>query len=156
MYQFNFAIKPKRTNNGTHKTSNIVEKNVIGIVNISLTGFYYVVSGEKEYFLSNNSYNVKDKTILFSQKLTNNRVLKVVNLAKNSQEKIAYYLPFGVGCVLKGNAIIENGRIVFDLIKVVEDDYIYKEEQIKARKFFVDNYEEIEQIIINKNVGDTR
>lgn len=146
MITFNFSpIIKKKTNNVKSKESNIVEKDVRGVIHITLDGQYYIPFKETIHYIAKDCYNCKGKNTLFYKGLLNGNNIKVIKLDKFSLSDYTNYLPFTVGCYVKGNLIKEDSNTKFFITKLLKYDEIVKIERINAIKFFKENYDEIWQ-----------
>lgn len=146
MFTLNFSpVIKQKSSNKKQKENNIIEKNVIGVIHINLEGQYYIPFKETIYHIAESCYDCKDKNILFYKGLLNGNNIKVIKLDKFPLSDYTNYLPFTVGCVVKGNLIKENGIINFYIIKLLKYDEELKKERVKAIKFFKENYDEIWQ-----------
>lgn len=150
-FKFNFSKfgKPKIKSNNLPRRR--IATNLIGVIGIKLNGTYYVQIGDKQYDLTLESYDIKDKNVYYAKKLQNNKIVEIITLNKrtcNSKQ----YLPFGVGCIVKGNLYEILLKERFNISKILtideistEDYNILKNISHEKKKFFRDNYNEILQ-----------
>jgi len=156
-YKFNFSKfgKPRVKSTNSSPRREIVAKNIIGVIGIKLDGSYYIVTKDKEYLLTIESYELKGKNVYYARTLQNNRILNVISLSKKLVNN-KQYLPFGVGSIVKGNVYKILGTERFNIGKILEAKDVPEEYQYFVRntvhnnkQFFRDNYEEIEKCITN-------
>lgn len=141
LINFNIAIKnnivPK------HRDS-IIAKNVIGVVWVTEDAEYYVkLDDGRTYKIHKDCYSCKGKSDIYSQAY-DNRILYIRcdNLCEQDNN---YWLPFGVGCVVKGNIIEINKGIKFFYIK---DCWLERNPNTGAAiDFLKEHLEEINRII---------
>lgn len=145
MITLNFHPVKKVSNKGAVKIKQdvIVQKNVAGVVHITLEGIYYIPFNDTIYYIAKNCYNCKGKRTLFYKGLLNGNNIKVIKLDKFVLSDYTNYLPFTVGCYVKGDLIKEDGIIKFSISKLLKYDENIKIERVNAIKFFRKNYEEI-------------
>ena len=154
-FKLNFSsfgkAKVKRT---YEKTKPIIEKNVIGVVGIDLSGVYFVTINNKNYPITLNSYEIKGKNKFYAIELQNDRALCIMEQNKRASNH-KKYCPFTIGSIVKGNIrlIVEKER--FDLAKVLEISDIEEESRNyyrdiihRYKKFYRENYETIIKCII--------
>lgn len=141
---FNFSPIIKRERRArVKKESNIIEKGIKGVIRITLDATYFIIINDTLYHLSNASFDCKDREVLFSKTLANNNIIKAIRLTKYDKSNYPGFLPFSVGCYVKGNLIKEANEIRFDFKSTIQYDEEVKKERVKAIKFFIDNYNEI-------------
>lgn len=150
-FKFNFSTfnKPKIKTTRNLPRREVVKKNIIGVIGITIDGNYYVDLNNENYQLTLESYEIKGKNIYYSKVLQENKTLEIIRLNKrivNSKQ----YLPFAVGSIVKGNTYkilgIERFNInkILELKEIPEDLYNYYKTKIhKHKQFFRENYEEI-------------
>lgn len=151
-FTFNFNKKKSKTKN--KPISNIIKKNIIGIVGIELNGTYYVLIDNVKYPLTLESYNVKGKEIYYAITLYEKKTLTIMRNSKrtcNSKK----YLPFYVGAIVKGSTYLIHGLERFNLKKVLDykdlDEsqlFYYKNKVHEFKEFFRNNYEQILQCMM--------
>lgn len=146
MITFNFSpIVKKKSNNVKPKESNIVEKDVRGVIHITLEGQYYIPLKETIYYIAKDCYDCKGKNVLFYKGLVDGNNIKVIKLDKFILSDYTNYLPFTVGCYVKGNLIRENSTTKFFITRLIKYDETIKIERVNAIKFFKEHYDEIWQ-----------
>lgn len=153
MPMFNFAAaskakvaKKKSSDSTVYK---IVEKDVIGVVHVTIDAKWHVRTDAKDYTIAKESYNSKDKCVVFKTILVNGRRWQWIRLRdKANKLNELLWLPFAVGCIVKGNILHSDkygGVTVFKIKKVYIDYNDWA--AIKAMRFYRDNIEVIETII---------
>lgn len=151
---FNFSPVIKRERRArVKKESNIVEKNVYGVIRITLEATYFTIINGEFYHLSNASFDCRNRDILFSKTLVDNNIIKAIKLTKCEKEDYIGFLPFSVGCYAKGNLIRENNEIKFDFKTTVPYDEEIKKERVKAIKFFIEHYDDILPNLIKEEIN---
>lgn len=143
MITFNFNPVKKPVKQVKIKQEVIIEKGVAGIIHITLEGKYFVPLKEEIYYIAQHCYDCKGKKTLFYQGLINGNNIKVIRLDESHLSDYGKYLPFSVGCYVKGDLIKENGLIKFSITKLLKYDEVTKIERVKAIKFFKEHYDEI-------------
>lgn len=152
-FKFNFSSfgKPKVKKTSCDRNRKLVERNIMGVIGINLDAAYYVQVGEIQYSLTLESYDLKGKNVYYCKELQNNKILEVISLTKQKRNQ-RKYLPFGVGCVVKGNIYNIFGKHRFNITKVIEFKELSQEDYNKfisishnCKEFFRNNYEEIKQ-----------
>lgn len=150
-FKFNFSTfnKPKVKTTKNLPRREVVKKNIIGVIGITIDGNYYVDLNDENYQLTLESYDIKGKNVYYSKVLQENKTLEIIRLNKrtiNSKQ----YLPFAVGSVVKGSTYkilgVERFNInkILELKEIPEDLYNYYKTKIhKYKQFFRENYEEI-------------
>lgn len=157
MPSFNFlpvnGNKAKRNAKKSYK-SNILIKNVIGIVWIDRKAEYYVlVNNVDKYYIHSSCYSCVGKSQLYRQGNFDKSNLVYIRLYDNLVECDRYcWLPFGVGCIVKGNVILEN-NIKYFIIKHC-DIALDNKPSHEAMEFYLNNIEEINKLIISKRNED--
>ncbi len=140
-----FAVTAnKKSNIKKAKTKgrySILEHKVLGVVTIDINSNYFV----NGLAIVPENYTCEGFTKLYYQGLQDKQRVMYIrdNIDKNISCNINNYLPFTVGCCVKGD-IVENlyTHIKFFYIKKVFIDYDNIESQ-NALKFYRDNYDEI-------------
>ena len=143
MPTFDFSAPVKKNNKGKYKV--IKEKYTIkvrkakGIVFIDKDGSYKVL-------IEDNIIPIKQEC--FTCKGASNIYIRCDNL--NQELDILYYLPFCVGCIVKGNIVVNNydKQQYFD----IKESYIDYEDDKAANIFkeYKDNYDKLNQARIDK------
>lgn len=150
-FKFNFSTfnKPKVKTTSNLPRREVVKKNIIGVIGITIDGNYYVDIDNENYQLTLESYNLKNKNVYYSKILQENKTLEIIKLNKRNRNN-KQYLPFAVGSVVKGSTYkilgIERFNInkILDLKEIPDDKYNYYKNKIhKHKQFFRENYEEI-------------
>lgn len=158
MPAFNFSPvkgnKTKRTNNNTKKSYNIIKSKVIGIVWIDRKAEYYIlVDNTKKYYIHPKCYSCVGKQQLYRQGEFDDSNFVYIRFIDNLIECNRYYwLPFGIGCVVCGKIVIENGIKYFIIDKC--DVVFNNEDSHKAMEFYLEHITEINRIIISKRNED--
>ncbi len=135
-----------------YKKSKIVVKGANGVVWLLISGNYKVIVGDKKYNIHPNCYSCKGNARVYRQGENDyNRLVYIrckddcVELNPNN------YLPFGVGCIVEGDIVINNKTFeeLFYIKKCYTDPYnqISKEALTYYRKH-ID--------IINENIRKRR
>lgn len=150
MIILNFEPAKKiRTGVEKRKVGILVKKNVSGVIHITLDAFYYIVIDNVTYNLSKESFNCKNRKVLFYKGLNeNNTITKRIYLEECKMEIMSNYLPFNVGCYCKGDLIKEDGEVKFDFKSIIKYDEVVRIEIINATKFFINNYNMIKEKLI--------
>lgn len=160
MPTFNFSLafskkKEKKTSKNNNR-SKIIEKDIIGVIFITIDANYEVEIKGNRYDIKNECYTCKGYTHIYTHLCNYNKWTCIIRTPENSFERnINYYLPFVEGCCVKGDIIQDNvfNKKVF-LIKDIYQDYENPVTLI-ARKFYNEHYEEINKAIINKRNNAT-
>lgn len=152
-FKFNFSSfgKPKIKKTSYDRNRKLVEKNVKGVIGINLDATYYVQVGQNQYTLTLESYDVKGKNVYYCKELQNNKILEVISLTKQKRNQ-SKYLPFGVGCIVKGSIYNILGKNRFNITKVLDSTELSQEDynnfisiSHNCKEFFRNNYEEIKK-----------
>lgn len=155
-FKFNFSHfgKPKVKKTGSSPRREIVIKDIIGVINITIDGQYYVLYKDKTYTLTLESYDLKGKNVYYAKSLIENKTLAVISLHKQDRNN-KQYLPFAVGSIVKGNVYKILGIERFNINKVLElsdipsESYNYYKQLVhEAKDFYRKNYEEIIKCIL--------
>lgn len=150
-FKFNFSAfgkpKVKTSRNGNGKK--IIERNIFGVIFITLTGDYYVVTNIGNFPLTIESYDVKGKNVFFTMELFNGKFQEIIQL-KKADRNYRKYLPFCVGSIVKGTIyeIFKTNRFnisrVLELSDIKDEEVEYYKTTVRqAKNFFKTNYEEI-------------
>ena len=155
-FKFNFSQfgKPKVKKTGNSPRREIVIKDIIGVINITIDGNYYVLCQDKTYNLTLESYDLKGKNVYYAKSLIENKTLAVISLHKQDRNN-KQYLPFTVGSIVKGNVykILNMERFninkILDLSDIPSESYNYYKKLVhEAKDFYRKNYEEILKCIL--------
>lgn len=156
MPTFDFSIPVKKNNKGKYKPIkekyNIVTKKVKGIVFIDKDGSYKVLVGDINIPIKQECFTCKGASNIYMQELEKKSIRNIYIRCDNINQELdtLHYLPFCVGCIVKGDIVVNNydKQQYFD-IKESYMDY----ENDKASdifKKFKNNYDELNQARINK------
>lgn len=139
-----FDKKKRETKTISNKfTYKILKKTVIGVCCITNTGEYFVVTEDKSYKFSDDSYIIKKDKPFYAQQIINGKRVQIIsNRYENYSNKLTY-LPFAPGVCCIGD-IVYNEITKLTVFKL-KDTFIDKTSQIalNAWNFFVKNYDEI-------------
>ena len=82
-FKFNFSKfgKPKIKSNNLPRRR--IATGLIGVIGIRLNATYYVQIGDKQYDLTLESYDIKDKNVYYAKKLQNNKIVEIINSVPN-------------------------------------------------------------------------
>lgn len=157
MPSFNFSLvqkEKKRKTSNYIRQSEIIEKNVTGVVWINSLAEYSVHTDSVTfYFIHKDSYSCKGKKLIYRQGLDYKGRTCIV---RNPDDILndcdnSHYLPFAPGCCVSGDIVKQNGIKVF-LIKKVWTDLLDNDSH-EALNFYRERYKEINQIIKKKRNG---
>lgn len=145
----NFSFKPVQKLQNKKKyvvisSGKILQRNILGVVHITLNGTYYVNVTTEQYTIHPDCWDTKGVKTLYSKYLLNGRRWRYNRDPFYELPARSGFLPFGVGCEVIGD-IVENERIktTFFKIKKVRDGVPDNEEAVAASKFFREHYAEI-------------
>lgn len=150
-FKFNFSKfgKPKIKSSGSSPRREVIQQNIIGVIGINIDASYYVDINGQKYQLTIESYDLKGKNVYYARTLQENKTLEIISLNKQTRNN-KYYLPFAVGCIVKGSTYkifgIERFNInkILELNQVPEDSINYFKTIVhKHKQFFRENYKEI-------------
>lgn len=151
MPSFNFSLvqkEKKRKTSNYIRQSEIIEKNVTGVVWINSLAEYNIHIDDVTFFsISKDSYSCKGKKLIYRQGLDyKGRIC----LVRNPDDILndcdnTHYLPFAPGCCVLGDIIKQNGLKVFVIKKVWTD--LLDIDAHKALDFYREHYKQINQII---------
>lgn len=135
----------KKKNNNTIKYQ-IIEKDVQGIVNITLSARYIIKVKDIKYHITKESYSCKNKNNIYHQLCGNNsRICYIRYVDKKYECNSKLWLPFAPGCIVKGNIIQGQFEKLFAIKKVwIDPDNI---DAHNAFQFFKENYDIISEQI---------
>ena len=150
-FKFNFSAfgKPKIKNSRNGNGKKLIERNIFGVIFITIEGDYYVVTNIGNFPLTIESYDLKGKNVYFTMELFNGKFQEIIQL-KKADRNYKKYLPFCVGSIVKGNIyeIFKTNRFnisrVLELSDINSTEYEYYRTTVRnAKNFFKNNYEEI-------------
>ena len=160
MPTFNFSLTPtKKKEKQTTKSNGrfeVVEKNLIGVVFITLTADYKVQVDDNRYDIKEECYTCKSHAYIYTHSHNlKGRTLYIRNQDNLGERDILHWLPFVEGCSVKGDIIRDKilNKKVF-LIKDIYEDYSNPIAH-EARQFYRENAKEIFNAIINKRINAT-
>ena len=149
-------IHRKKNNKGKYKV--IKEKYTIkvrkskGIIFIDKDGSYKVLMEDNIIPIKQECFTCKGSSNIYMQELEKKSIRNIYIRCDNLNQEldILYYLPFCVGCIVKGNIVVNNydKQQYFD----IKESYIDYEDDKAANIFkeYKDNYDELNQARINK------
>lgn len=158
MPSFNFvAVKKESKTKSKLSNNEIITRKVKGVIFINLNGDYYVKVGKEDYNITPESYSVKSKQIIYRRGYDLPTNLVYVRTVDNCiEQNPLYWTPFGVGSIVKGNAIInKNDNTKTFVIDKIETDYT-DEIAHEARLFYREHYKEINDNIKKKWIDAVR
>lgn len=150
MPYFNFSLPQKATKKRVKNSlsTEVIEKNVAGVVWVNRDATYYVKVLGKVYHFTNESFSCKGRQFIFHTFRDKNRYC-VVRGADDKQElDTRYWRPFAAGCIVSGDIILnEDNQEVFDVKKIFID--LVDEESHEALESYRRNYDEIKENFLN-------
>lgn len=103
----------------TKQINVIVEEDVEGLICIDSNGKYTISCNNKIYELTNDSYDTKNKKIVYCKFLDKyNHRIKIIRDYNRIRLDSRFYVPFTAGLKCKGNIISRNYKNLFKIIKV--------------------------------------
>lgn len=160
MPTFNFSLAPtKKKERQTTKSDSrfeVVERNIIGVVFITLTADYEVQVAGNRYDIKEECYTCKGYARIYTHSHNlKERICYIRSQDDLGNRNILHWLPFVEGCSVKGNIIRDKvlNKKVF-LIKEIYEDYS-NPVAYDARQFYRENANEIFNAIINKRINAT-
>lgn len=140
MITFNFKPKTKinTAKPRAKKESTIITKNVIGVIHIRVDGSYYMKYEELSYNLTKESFDCKNREVLYYKNILEGNRLRIIKLQKYDKTSLNAYLPFAPGVIVKGNLVKVNQDIEFDLKETINFDENFKDESKKAFIYYRD------------------
>lgn len=160
MPTFNFSLAPtKKKERQTTKSDGrfeVVERNLIGVVFITLTADYEVQVAGNRYDIKEECYTCKGYARIYTHSHNlKERICYIRNQDDLGNRNILHWLPFIEGCSVKGNIIRDKilNKKVF-LIKEIYEDYSNPVAHA-ARQFYCKNAKEIFNAIIDKRINAT-
>lgn len=156
-FDFNpIVIKPKEHNHKTNYVSGkyeIIQKDLTGVVTITLDAEYYVKVYNKLYRIIPENHNCEGIENVYPQILDEHKhrvlVVRTELLKRTKLPKI--YKPFAPGVYVKGNVIKNN--ITHEEMFHIKKVYIERSDidAVTALKFFRNNYEKISNALRKLN-----
>ena len=114
---FNPNIWHKKKSEKT--TSKIVAEDVEGLICVNSDGKYTVLVDNKTYELSNDSYDTKNKKIVYCRFLDKyNHRIKIIRDYNRIRLDSRFYIPFTAGLKCRGNIIARNFFTCFKINRV--------------------------------------
>lgn len=160
MPTFNFSLAPtKKKERQTTKSDGrfeVVERNLIGVVFITLTADYEVQVAGNRYDIKEECYTCKGYARIYTHSHNlKERICYIRNQDDLGNRNILHWLPFIEGCSVKGNIIRDKvlNKKVF-LIKEIYEDYSNPVAHA-ARQFYRENAKKIFNAIIDKRINAT-
>lgn len=156
MPTFDFSVSVKKNNKGKYKV--IKEKYTIkvrkskGIIFIDKDGSYKVLIEDNIIPIKQECFTCKGSSNIYMQELEKKSIRNIYIRCDNLNQEldILYYLPFCVGCIVKGNIVVNNydKQQYFD----IKESYIDYEDDKAANIFneYKDNYDKLNQARIDK------
>lgn len=160
MPTFNFSLAPtKKKERQTTKSDGrfeVVERNLIGVVFITLTADYEVQVAGNRYDIKEECYTCKGYARIYTHSHNlKERICYIRNQDDLGNRNTLHWLPFIEGCSVKGNIIRDKvlNKKVF-LIKEIYEDYSNPVAHA-ARQFYRENDKKIFNAIIDKRINAT-
>lgn len=160
MPTFNFSLastkKKERQTTKSDGRFEVVERNLIGVVFITLTADYEVQVAGNRYDIKEECYTCKGYARVYTHSHNlKERICYIRSQDDLGNRNILHWLPFIEGCSVKGNIIRDKvlNKKVF-LIKEIYEDYSNPVAH-DARQFYRENANEIFNAIINKRINAT-
>lgn len=160
MPTFNFSLAPtKKKERQTTKSDGrfeVVQRNLIGVVFITLTADYEVQVAGNRYDIKEECYTCKGYARIYTHSHNlKERICYIRNQDDLGNRNILHWLPFIEGCSVKGNIIRDKvlNKKVF-LIKEIYEDYS-NPVAYAARQFYRENAKKIFNAIIDKRINAT-
>lgn len=150
MPYFSLSLPKKKTKRNTNTNKyRLIEKDVEGIVVISLKAMYSVSCKIGTIPITRESYSCKNKNAIYHQLCGNNsRICYIRYKDKKYECNGKLWLPFAPGCIVKGNIVESEFGNKFDIKNTwIDPDNI---DAHNAFKFFKDNYEQISKVLREK------
>ena len=141
MPTFNFTITKKASNSkNISSKSNIIEKNVKGVVFIDLNKHYTVDVDGKIYNIDDKSFNTKGVKKVYRLS-KGQRILYIRGVDNTFFNQYPFWCPFAPGNCVEGNVINIGGNNVFHIKKVYDE--LNNHTAIKALHFYKENWKKI-------------
>lgn len=151
---FKVTVKKERTvkkENSELGKYSVIQKNVDGIIHISIEGNYYVKIYDKTYSIISENYDCNNMPYVYAQQLDENghRML-MVRADVNANKLPKQYLPFAPGIKVYGNIVLNNFNKIemFKIKKICYDEHT--NEGLEALQFYKNNYAIIQNAIKTK------
>ena len=108
--KFNFSAfgKPKVKKTKDANNKKIVERNILGVINITLEGKYYVHTDTEDYSLTLESYDIKGKNVFYTIELFDNKFQEIIRLNKATRNYKKYFKH--IDCQTKHNLTYSNNK----------------------------------------------
>ncbi len=130
----------------------IVAKDVEGLMCINEYGEYAVLIDNKLYDLTDESYDTKNRKIVYAKFLDKyNHRIKIIRDYNRIRLDSRFYVPFTAGLRVKGHIVIRNFITYFNLKRVYQfysdyenvnrDNFIKYNERIKHKEIILSNDE---------------
>lgn len=146
MAYFNFKLPKKKDRKRV--TKRIGNKNVKGIIHISINGNYHVVDDNGvTYNINSSNFSCKNKEKIYRQGMFDKNNFCYIRSIDNRHEKDKnFWIPFGIGCVVVGDVIFDENDIPTFDIKECNSDY-NSEQSKEAIRFYKEHLIEINNAI---------
>lgn len=145
MPTFDFSLPKKKIKE--RKTSNsinvyeVLERNVEGIVNISINADYYIKCENGDYKIMPECYSCKGKSTVYRQSCYDlGRFVYIRCVDEYIECNPLHWIPFAPGCVVSGNIVLNKTtkRSYFKIKKCwIDNDYDGAD---KALQFYINNH----------------
>lgn len=160
MPAINFSLKPsKKKERKTIKSGNrtqVIEKNVTGVVCINIDAVYYVKIGDSQYPIHKDCYSCKGKQYIYRQGEYDKSRVVYIRTVDNCYESIPnFWLPFNVGCVVTGDIVFNHDAYVKQF--VIKQCWIewHNDEATEAINFYKEHLNVINDIIRKRRINET-
>lgn len=148
MAYFNFAISNKPV---VKQESNIIHKNIKGVVFITDRAEYKVLFKDTLYDITDKSFSCKGVTTIYRQGISDKRGRPICYVRERDlsfDRDRLYWTPFTAGSLVSGNIIKDSGNMLFDVQDITID---YNNDKChEARLYYLDNYKQINKIMNKK------
>ena len=109
-FNFNISLKPKRANKSPAKPSIsyvVIESKVEGLIKLLEDMTFRVEYKGKLYKITSESYETKDKKILYARRLDKygHRIKIIRDTDNRAHVDIKHYVPFAAGLMAKGRIV---------------------------------------------------
>lgn len=152
MHNFTFNFNLIKNKVDKKEYSNIIERNVEGIICVNLNGEFSIhKDSENSYKIHPSSYSCKDKSEIYPLLIDKNKSRICWYRMENKQElNNKSYLPFSPGLIAIGDIIKENNTIYFKINKVKSNNS--NKSCKEAFNYFKNNYKEIMKNIKGQSI----